>query len=180
MRIAEISFGEGKGRLGLTICPGKKDPARGWNRDLAEDLAVVRQWGAKAVVTLIEDHEFALLAVPDLGERVAAMGMDWHHLPIRDVDVPDERFEDAWPVSGLAVQNCIDAGECVLIHCRGGIGRTGLVAARLLIERGCRPRDAINRVRAVRPGAIETSAQEAYVMNTEFPMHGGCGRSSDG
>lgn len=179
MRIAEISFGEGKGRLGLTICPGKKDPVRGWNRDLIEDLSVVQRWGAKAIVTLIEDHEFALLAVPDLGKRVVAMGMDWHHLPIRDVDVPDGRFEGAWPVSGLAIQNCIDAGESVLIHCRGGIGRTGLVAARLLIERGGRPRDAINRVRAVRPGAIETLAQEAYVMNTVFPMPGELGSSND-
>jgi ADP-ribosyl-[dinitrogen reductase] hydrolase len=51
-------------------------------------------------VTLIEDHEFQLLAVENLEQEVRALGMEWWHLPIRDVDVPDQRFEDAWVLTG--------------------------------------------------------------------------------
>lgn len=90
--------------------------------------------------------------------------MFWIHLPVRDVDVPDERFEHGWLTVGQEVHQRLDAGERILIHCRGGLGRTGLVAARILVERGCAPRDAVHRVRAVRPGAIETRAQEQYVL----------------
>lgn len=96
LRIAEVRFGEREGRLGLTICPGKKDEGRGWERDLEDDLRAIRNWGASTVLTLIESHEFDLLQVPALGDTVILMGMRWIHLPIRDVDVPDERFEVGW------------------------------------------------------------------------------------
>ena len=77
LRIAEIVLGESEGRLGLTICPGKKDLPRGWDRDLEKDLRAIRDWGASTVVTLIEAHEFELLKVSLLGERVQEFGMRW-------------------------------------------------------------------------------------------------------
>ncbi|MCM5571066.1 hypothetical protein M6I34_11170 [Burkholderiaceae bacterium FT117] len=42
--------------------------------------------------TPIEDHEFDMLGVLQLGERVRARGIAWHQLPIVDLQVPDERF----------------------------------------------------------------------------------------
>lgn len=167
LRIAEVLFGERQGRLGLTLCPGKKELPYRWNRDLAEDLRVIHSWGANTVLTLIEDHEFDLLQVNSLGNDVRSLGMNWIHLPIRDVDVPDLRFEAAWATVGPEIHRRIDAGERILIHCRGGIGRTGLMAGLILVERGCDPRDAIHRVRAVRRGAIETAAQEDYVRKAK-------------
>jgi ADP-ribosyl-[dinitrogen reductase] hydrolase len=167
LQIAEIRFGEREGRLGLTLCPGKKDLSRNWNRNLDEDLRIIRNWGASTVVTMMEVHEFQLLNVTQLGERVQELGMRWIHLPIRDVDVPDRRFEESWITAGSEIHDRIRQGERVLIHCRGGLGRTGLVAGLILVERGWAPRDAIKQVRAVRPGAIETIAQELYVLNAK-------------
>lgn len=164
LRIAEVRFGEREGRLGLTLCPGKKDPHNGWDRDLQEDLRVIRNWGASMIISLIEPHEFSLLQVPEFGDSAAHVGISWIHLPIRDVDVPDERFESGWNAVRPEIHHRLGTGERILIHCRGGLGRTGLVAARILVERGCLPRDAVHRVRAVRPGAIETLAQEQYVL----------------
>jgi ADP-ribosyl-[dinitrogen reductase] hydrolase len=167
LHIAEIRFGEGEGGLGLTICPGKKDLPRKWNRDLDEDLDVIRNWGASAVVTLMEAHEFEFLRVSRLGEVVQELGMRWIHLPIRDVDVPDQRFEKGWVTAGPEIHHRIRAGEKIAIHCRGGLGRTRLVAGLILVERGCVPRAAIQQVRTVRPGAIETAAQEQYLLKAK-------------
>jgi ADP-ribosylglycohydrolase/protein-tyrosine phosphatase len=164
LQIAEVHLEKNEGRIGLTLCPGKKDSSRNWDRDLKEDLRVIRQWGATTVVTLIEDHEFKMLGIENFGQEISAHGLDWIHLPIRDVDVPDQLFEDAWALSGKILHERLDAGDRVLIHCRGGLGRTGLVAGRILIERGCNPALAIQRVRAVRPHAIETPPQEQYVL----------------
>lgn len=55
------------------------------------------------------------------------------------------------------------AGFSIVVHCKGGLGRAGTIAARLMIELGIAPDTAVTRVRQVRPGAIETSAQLAYV-----------------
>jgi protein-tyrosine phosphatase len=90
--------------------------------------------------------------------------MSWAHLPIRDVDVPASPFLSGWPAILAELISRLDAGERVIVHCRGGLGRAGLVAAILLIETGLEAEVAIRMVRAARPGAIETAAQERYVL----------------
>lgn len=76
LNIGEIKVG--LGRIGLTICPGKKgDSAFGepWNRDLVTDLSAIRDWGADAVVSLLEDKETQACGVPHLGFGVSRAGM---------------------------------------------------------------------------------------------------------
>jgi ADP-ribosyl-[dinitrogen reductase] hydrolase len=160
----------GGGALGLTLCPGKKDSCArtgAWDRDLETDLASIQAWGAAAVVTLVHDHELELLAVPGLGAAVEALGMAWVHLPIVDVAVPDAAFEEAWRVHGPMFRDLLRAGRRLLVHCRGGLGRAGTVAARLLVELGVEPEEAIGMVREARPGAIETDEQAAHVRACE-------------
>ena len=150
LHIAEIRFGEGEGGLGLTICPGKKDLPRKRNRDLDEDLDVIRNWGASAVVTLMEAHEFEFLRVSRLGEVVQELGMRWIHLPIRDVDVPDQRFEKGWHSPGR--KSTIASGRR-RSRSTAGVdwpewnGTVGLI---LVEERGRVPRTAIQQVRKIR------------------------------
>ncbi len=165
LAIAELRIEASSACLGLTICPGKKDRWAGWDRDLHKDLRAIRDWGASTVVTLIEDHEFRLLGIETLGAQVGRNAMEWVHLPIRDVDAPDIRFDSAWETQGPALHRRIDNGERILIHCRGGLGRTGLVAALILVERGADPHEAIERVREVRPHAVETRERERYVLS---------------
>jgi ADP-ribosyl-[dinitrogen reductase] hydrolase len=157
------------GRVGLTFCPGKVQPhgaAGAWSRDLGLDLDAIAAWGAVAVVTLVEEHELASLQVPALGAEVAARHMEWLHLPIRDAGVPGPAFEAAWRDGGVGegLRARLRDGFDVVVHCKGGLGRAGTVAARLLVELGVSPPEAVRQVRAVRPGAIETEAQLAHVM----------------
>jgi len=136
-----------------------------WDRDLAADLDAIRDWGAVAVVTLLEPQELTLLRVHQLGEEVARRGMSWFNLPIADVRTPDGNFERAWESAGEKLRSMLRDGLDVLVHCRGGLGRAGTIAARLLVELGAEPLTAIAKVREVRPGAIETRDQERFVMN---------------
>ena len=59
----------------------------------------------------------------------------------------------------------LEAGEKVFLHCRAGLGRSGTITAALLISGGMMPDDAIRAVRAVRPGAIETSGQVDWLQS---------------
>ncbi len=121
-------------------------------------------WGPKAIVTLVEDHEFEMLRVCDLGQCVPTRGIDWHYLPNVEVDVSDARFKTGWQQAGPIFSGHLARGERVIVHCRGGLGRAGMVAARLLIELGSDSEDTVRTVRAARPGAIETHAQLDYGM----------------
>lgn len=168
LRIDEVPAGQAGGLIGITFCPGKCGSSLGgsrWERDLGADLDVIALWRSAAVVTLIEDHEFDMLGVTQLGRLVQGRGIAWHHMPIVDVQPPDARFEAAWLTSGPDLLAILRGGARVLVHCRGGLGRAGTVAARLLVELGVAPFQAIERVRQARPGAIETAQQRDYVLN---------------
>jgi ADP-ribosylglycohydrolase/protein-tyrosine phosphatase len=170
LRIAAVPIGRNSGVVGITLCPGKRGSSvfgGSWERDLATDVAAIRDWGASAVVTLLEETEFELLGVEDLPDAIGAAGLEWHHLPVTDVAAPDERFERRWVYAGLRIRERLRNSERVLVHCRGGLGRAGSVAARLLVEFGAEPGEAIRQVRAVRPGAIETREQEDWVLRQQ-------------
>ncbi|PNP99524.1 ADP-ribosylglycohydrolase family protein [Sphingobium sp. SA916] len=167
LQIAFVQTHASGGRIGITFCPGKKqrDALTGaWDRDLCVDLDAIQASGAAAVVSLIEPSEFQSLGVDRLGEEVRARHMDWFHLPIADVNIPGPLFEKEWTTIGANLRSRLRQGFDIVVHCKGGLGRAGMIAARLLVELGTEPRAAIGQVRMTRPGAIETHQQLAYVQ----------------
>lgn len=158
------------GVVGMTIFPGKIQHATSgyFQRDLNQDLDLIKDWGAAAVVTLIPQSELNTLQVGNLGAAVEERDMLWLHLPITEAAVPDTHFERDWLYSGLRLRQLLRMGKRILIHCRGGLGRTGLLTARLLVELGLPSQEAVAQVRQARPGAIQTAAQERYVYGIQI------------
>ena len=167
IRVDAVRPRDGFGQIGLTLCPGKKYPwgiAGNWERDLDLDLERIRKWGATAVVSLITEEEIRDLQVQDISRAVADRHMEWWHLPIPDGQPPGPDFEKTWIHAGAAIRDRLRLGFAGLVQCRGGLGRAGTVAARLLVEFGENPDEAIRRVRAARSqNALETRDQERHV-----------------
>jgi ADP-ribosyl-[dinitrogen reductase] hydrolase len=167
LQIAEVSAPGATGAIGITFCPGKKQRSAMsgvWDRDLGLDLDAIKAWGASAIITLIEPHEIRDLKVERIDEQTEHRGMEWLHMPITDISTPDQRFEMAWRQHGARLIDRVRTGDRVLVHCKGGLGRAGTVAALMLVELGMVPDDAISAVRLVRSrDAIETPSQERYI-----------------
>jgi atypical dual specificity phosphatase len=116
---------------------------------LDADLAFLREQGIGAVLTLTE--------TPLEDEALAHAGMESLHIPIVDMAAPSPlQFEHA--LSFIDEQGGL--GRRVAVHCLMGQGRTGSILAAYLIRAGATPEDALSRLRAVCPGAVENPTQE--------------------
>ena len=167
LNIAKIKVNSGGGTIGISICPGLKDLSplvNRMHRDLEEDVRTISSWNATAVLTLMEKKELEKFGVANISEIVSRYKIDWYHMPIPDMCTPDKKVEEMWGEISKALGLIIKSGGKVLIHCKGGLGRSGMVAALILVELGWTPKLAIQKVRSVRPGAIETREQENFVF----------------
>ena len=154
--------------IGLTHCPGRcglDSAGHRWQRDLDRDLTAIEIWQADVVITLIETAEFATYGVPTIATAMGRRSFRWHHVPVADYSTPDERSLTAWRRAAPDVVDALSRNGRVLFHCAAGLGRTGSVVAKLLVDMGLQPDDAIALIRARRPGSIETASQVAFVSN---------------
>ena len=156
------------GCLGLGCCPGYRLTPLAVIRQpssLREDLALIAAWKPRFMLSLMEEDDLASVGAPVkvLADDLAALGVEWLHLPIPNLRPPDEKFEIAWVDLWPRLDKEFQQGGRVFIHCYAGLGRTGTVASLILMHYGMSARDAIQAVRAVRPGSIETVGQEHYL-----------------
>ncbi len=149
-----------KGRIGLTLLPGRID----LGRDLSDDLSVLRRENVTRVICLLGDDELTHYGVAQLMEEYAALGIAADQLPIVDQKVCS--VEEMQRLSQL-MEDEISTGGKVLVHCAGGLGRSGMVVACFLKQvLAMSPEDAIEMVRAARsPRAVETQQQVDFVKN---------------
>jgi len=143
------------GRIALSARPRGGD----W---LAGEVNDWKRNGIGAVVSLLEPEEERDLDLRGEAAEVRRQGMDFVSLPIPDRQVPKSE-------AGLAdalekVEHSLSNGANVLIHCRQGVGRTGLVGACLLVKKGMSPGAAVEKITAAREVAVpETEEQRESI-----------------
>jgi ADP-ribosyl-[dinitrogen reductase] hydrolase len=81
------------------------------------------------------------------------------------MDVPGVEFDAAWKKDGENIMQSLRDGGKIIIHCAAGLGRSGMIAAKILSAFNKAPQIAISSVRDIRPGAIETDQQVDYVLH---------------
>ncbi len=159
------------GRLGMTLAPGKKTEAT-WERDLDLDLQRLREeYDTEVLVSLMEHSEYSDLQIPELFQKAEEQGIEVLHFPIPDGSVPLEDTE-ANDYQNL-IEDIIERlkeGQTVVAHCRGGQGRSGLVAASVLVALGYPAVKALEVVREAREGAVEAPQQEERVQFLEMEL----------
>jgi ADP-ribosyl-[dinitrogen reductase] hydrolase len=117
------------------------------------------------VISLVTQEDMARYDACDLPGWIADAGLSWLHLPIEDYQAPEAAFEAAWHEHRSRIHEILRDGGRAFVHCAAGLGRSGTVVARILIEAGVSLAEALEVTRATRPGAVETVEQEIYLTN---------------
>ena len=124
---------------------------------LDQNMTALRDKGIDRVVCLLEESESKALGLANELTACHAAGMQYHQFPIPDYGVPQtDKLELL--ITGLTDE--LHAGQNIVVHCRGGIGRTGLVCCCLLVASGMDADNAMSLVRTKRGCSVpETDAQ---------------------
>jgi protein-tyrosine phosphatase/nicotinamidase-related amidase/thiamine kinase-like enzyme len=147
----------GKGKIGMTLLPGRKD----YGRVLHDDIIAMQQQGVTHVLTMLTHNEFGIYGVNDLLDQYKEGGLVSVYFPILNQGVSS--------IHGMIeivqwMDTVLEEGGNIMLHCVGGLGRSGLVAACYLVLKGMDAQSAIGEVRKARsPRAIESKVQEEFV-----------------
>lgn len=129
---------------------------------LAAEVGAWRAAGIDVVVCLLTSAEQEALGLMREASLCRDSGIAFLAFPVADFGVPDSPDE----ARALArhLNTCLDAGQTVAIHCRAGIGRSSLVAACVLVERGLAPDAAFALISHARGLPVpETDDQRRWV-----------------
>jgi protein-tyrosine phosphatase len=143
------------GRLAISARPRGGD----W---LEDEIRAWRSAGLNAVVSLLMPDELDDLGLQRESEVCQKKGLEFLSLPIIDRSVPalDSKTLNLFE----RIEAALAQGKKITVHCRQGIGRSGLVAASLVVARGTSPAVAIERVGKARRATVpETPEQRAWI-----------------
>ena len=129
---------------------------------LKDDIGSWRRAHIDAVVSLLTPDEERDLDLLEEADEVRTRGMRFTSFPIPDRQVP--KSEPMWSDVLDRVAGDLATGRNVLVHCRQGIGRSGLVAACVLLKKGMSPGAAVESVSAARGISVpETTEQRDWI-----------------
>jgi protein-tyrosine phosphatase len=131
----------------------------GW---LENEIARWSGQGASAVLSLLTTEEERDLELENEATVARNRGIDFLSLPVPDRGIPPSESDFAHAFDWL--DSALATGLTVVLHCRQGIGRSGMAAACVLVMNGVEPAAAIARVSSARGLPIpETSRQREWI-----------------
>jgi protein-tyrosine phosphatase len=145
------------GRLAILGRPRSGD----W---LADEIADWQAAGLTDVISLLEDGEIRDLELAREAELVQRAGLAFYRFPIPDRGVPASAATAQTLWSQLATR--IQEGRSIGIHCRAGIGRSGLTATGVLLQLGLPESEAWLRVSKARGLSVpDTDEQRRWLSD---------------
>jgi atypical dual specificity phosphatase len=120
-----------------------------------EDVDELRWLRAQKIEVILSLTEDALRR-----DWVNEAGMMLVHVPVEDMEAPTQEQLDRCVAT---IRRANEHNFGVAVHCGAGLGRTGVVLACYFVTKDMNAKNAIARVRRLRPGSVETDAQAEAV-----------------
>jgi protein-tyrosine phosphatase len=125
----------------------------------ADEFAGLAELGITDVVSLLERSEAYDIGLAEEAQFCEAAGICFHSYPITDRGLPPS--VDALSKLACQLYHLCAGGAGVAIHCRAGIGRSGLLGAAVLLHCGFSAKDAFAKISAARGVPVPDTAEQA-------------------
>ena len=133
-----------------------------------DEFTWLREQGIQLLISLSE--------YPPRRDFVNEAGLLTLHVPVEDMHAPSPKQID---LCMSAIHKAHSQDMSVGVHCTAGLGRTGVILACYFITQDMSAKNAIARVRRLRPGSIETDEQ-ADAIATFARRHRAEGETASG
>lgn len=131
-------------------------PSGGENLD--DDSRHLQRLGIGSVVSMLEVSEAAELGLANEGGALAAVDISFLNTPVPDRSVPSNTAAYFESLAGSYAR--LSEGANLVVHCRAGIGRSGMYCAALMIANGHCVTSALDVISAARGiGVPDTQIQ---------------------
>jgi len=144
------------GKLALASRPRGGD----W---IDDEMASWQRDGVDVVLSLLTPEKEQDLGLEDEARAVRARGMGFISLPLSDRQVPRSEVDVAAALE--RADAALSSGKNVVVHCRQGVGRTGLLAACLLVSRGMEPESAVASLSAARGVPVPETLEQRQCID---------------
>lgn len=132
---------------------------------LSDEIGSWRCAGVDCVISLLEQAEVRELGLEEEALLCASEGIAYLSFPIPDRGTPASAHKLDLLLTDVAAQ--LRGGRAVVVHCRAGIGRSGIIAACLLHRIGVPAKEVFARLSAARGMAVpDTDAQIAWTRQS--------------
>lgn len=130
---------------------------------LSTDIRAFRDLGVDQMISLLEPAEARSLSLSGEGNACAAYGIDYLNFPIADLNLPDP---DRFDILVRHVIRLLNSGKRVAVHCRAGIGRSGMLTSCVVANYIGSGSEAIAHVSKARGALIpDTEAQRDFILD---------------
>ncbi|WP_339075301.1 protein-tyrosine phosphatase family protein [Teredinibacter turnerae] len=148
----------GSGSLSVMAKPVSGD----W---IDDEFAGIANWGIDRIVSLLEPHEEIEVGLSEEKLYTEKYGMEYVSFPIKDRGLP-KSIQEYLAFTKRQYHEAA-GGLNIVVHCRAGIGRTGIIAAGVLLHCGFEPTEAIERISKQRGVAVpDTEEQIEWVVRS--------------
>ncbi|MGC1497655.1 MAG: tyrosine-protein phosphatase [Sulfitobacter sp.] len=124
---------------------------------LSRDIKAYRARGVDVVVSMLDVDEAAELGLSDEADACERVGIAFIHSPIADFGLPDR---SVFMRLVTQIAQMLKDGKAVAVHCRAGIGRSGMVTSGALIALGVDAQSAVARITAARGHVIPDTVEQ--------------------
>ncbi len=149
--------------IGLGSLSVMPKPSPEW---LADDFRFYKEIGITLIVSLLEESEAYEIGLQGEGNVAEQFGMGFLSFPIVDRGLPESFYEFRKFVSDVHAR--ITAGGHAAVHCRAGIGRSGLFAGSILIHEGFEPDKAFDLISEKRGVAVPDTIEQVSWLNEHW------------